>query len=244
MVPALPALEEAFMRSLSRLVLPLLFAILTGVLVFHFAMTLTYLTPLNPLKLRFHHLILGYMHPFFIQSWQLFAPEPVKDTRVLVVACRRRQPDGTLTETAWADISAPFRQARARNRFSPADRLDRPQSSAVHAIFNRSEILTTLEERRSEGDTEYNKIVDQLKEAERRQREAGYMVLNRIGSAHCDRLYGRGQTAEVRIRIAVLRFPRFSERYRPDSEGKLSYVALDWAPYQPVAPLAAMEVRR
>jgi Family of unknown function (DUF5819) len=232
------------MRVPSQLTLISLLAIVTLGVIFHFAMTLAYLIPLNPLKLRYHHLIVGYMHPFFIQNWQLFAPDPVKDTRVLVIACRLRQPDGTLTETAWIDISAPFRQARARNRFTPADRLERPQSSAVHIVFHRDEILTTLEERRTEGDTEYNKVVEQLTEAEKRQREEGYLVLNRIASAHCDHLYGRGRTAEVRVRIAILRFPRFSERHRPDSEGKLGYVALDWAPYQPVAPLSAIEVTR
>jgi hypothetical protein len=219
-------------------------AILTAVLVFHFTMTLMYLTPFNPLKLRFYPLIISYMHPFFIQNWQLFAPNPVKHTRRLVVACRLRQSDGTLSETPWVDVSEPFDQARAHSRFAPANRLERPQSSTIHLIFNRDEMLTTLEEHRTEENTEYNKLVDQLKEAEEHQREDAYIVLNRIASAHCDHLYGGGRTAEVRVRIAVLRFPRFSERHRPDSEGKVSQIALEWAPYQPVAPLSGMKAIR
>lgn len=230
------------MRRLSRLPVVLMPALLGALLLFHFGMTVAYLTPLNPAKLRVHHWITGYMQPFFIQNWHLFAPDPVKDTRVLMVSCRLRQPDGTLTETPWADISTPFRQARYLNRFTPADRLDRPQSSAVHTIFNRDETLTTLQAHRTEEASDYNEMVDELSKADERQREDGRLLLTRIGSAHCDRLYGVGTSEAVRVRIAVLRFPRFSERHKPDSEGDLSYILLDWEPYQFVSPLIAAEV--
>jgi hypothetical protein len=227
------------MRWLPRLTLALLPLVLGGALAFHFAMTLAYLTPLNPLKLALQQPVLAYMQPFFAQNWHLFAPDPVRDSRVLTVSCRLRQPDGGLVETPWADVSTPLRQAKQANRFSPADRLERPQSGAVHAIFSQDETLQVLQKHRREDDPEFDRLLEGLGRADQRQREEGLTVINRIASAHCDRLYGAGRTVEVRPRIVVLQFPRFSERLRPDEDGQLTYHLLDWAPYQPVAPLAA-----
>lgn len=226
---------------ISRIVKNTLSVVILVVLVVHFGFTIAYIAPINPVKLRIYGVIVSYMHPFFVQNWHLFAPDPVKDTRVLTVACRLRQPDGSTTVTDWADISTPFRQARYINRFTPADRMDRPQSSAVHAIFNRDETLTMLQKHRTNEDSEYNAMVDELVEADAQERKNGVLLLNRIASAHCDRLYGQGRTEAVRVRIAVLRFPRFSERYLPDAAGELSYITMDWAPYQVVAPIVNME---
>src|SRR3712207_5577325 len=116
------------MHSHMRRGLILVPGLLGLVLLCHFGMTLAFLMPLNPTKVRIQHHVGAYMQPFFVQDWHLFAPDPVKDTRVLTVACQLRQPDGTYRVTDWADVSTPLRQARQRNRFSPADRLDRPQS--------------------------------------------------------------------------------------------------------------------
>ncbi len=232
------------MQRLSRWVVNLFPVALLLMLAVHFGFTVAYLTPLNPVKLRIYDVILAYMHPFFVQNWHLFAPDPVKDTRVLTVACRLKQPDGRTVVTDWVDISTPFRQARYRNRFTPADRLDRPQSSAVHAIFNRDEMLATLLKHRTKEPSEYNELVDELAQIDARERQNGVLLLNRIASAHCDRLYGRGRTEAVRVRIVILRFPRFSQRHLPDEAGELSYILLDWAPYQDVAPLVLGEVTK
>jgi hypothetical protein len=227
------------MRLLPRLTLALLPALLGAALAFHFATTLAYLTPLNPWKLSFYQLVNSYMHPLFVQNWHLFAPDPVRDTRVLTVSCRLRQPDGSLIETPWVDVSTPFRQARQANRITPADRMDRPQSSAMHALFSRDETLLLLQKHRRDEDADsgYDRLLEELGRGEARQREGALTVLNRIASAHCDSLHGAGRTVEVRPRIVVLQYPRFSERHRPDADGELTYHLLDWAPYQAVAPL-------
>ena len=51
--------------------------LLAIVLGLHFVITLIYLMPLNPIKLRLAPLITGYMQPFFAQDWRFFAPEPI-----------------------------------------------------------------------------------------------------------------------------------------------------------------------
>jgi hypothetical protein len=115
--------------------------------------------------------------------------------------------------------------------------MDRPQSGAVHAVYNRDETLTVLQKHRRDGDPEYDRLLEELGRAEGRHREEALTLLNRIASAHCDRLYGPDRTTDVRTRIVVLQFPRFSDRHRPDGDGELTYHLLDWAPYQRVAPL-------
>lgn len=225
------------MHRLSKITVTIFPALLILVLTFHFLMTLAYLTPLNPMKLYFQHVNLAYMQPFFSQNWQLFAPNPVHDTRVLMVSCRIRDTDGKMITTEWSDISTPLREAFYENRLVPADRLERLQTGVTRVIFGQDEVLVELQERRSEADNEFNKMVDELMQKEEQNKQEATEVLNRIGSSHCDRLYGKDRTEEVRVRLAVLEFPRFSQRHLPNEEGELSYVLFDWAPYERVAPM-------
>ncbi len=80
-------------------------------------------------------------------------------------------------------------------------------------------------------------LIETLEEAKVSERELALDALNRVASAHCDRLYGAERTSEVRVRMAILTFPRFSQRHLPDEDGKLEYVTFEWAPHQKVAPI-------
>ncbi|WP_433933507.1 DUF5819 family protein [Sorangium cellulosum] len=227
-------------------------ALLGAALCFHFAMTLAYLTPQNPLKLRFARLIDGYMNPLLQQNWHLFAPDPITDTRLLMVACRLRAPDGSTTETGWTDITTPYWEAHLENRLGPATRVGRSVTGAARLIYSADpaslQMAKKLDERRARAlqggggpDAPEEQEVDRLRDQVKREQDAGsrlgQIVLTRAGSAHCDSLYGPNRTTAVRMRMAVLRFPRFSRRDLPDARGEMAYCDLDWAPYQPVAPL-------
>ncbi|MFN4294262.1 MAG: DUF5819 family protein [Thermoflexales bacterium] len=214
-----------------------------GVLCIHFAFVVAYLAPLNPIKLQFHAVIQRYIEPYFVQSWQLFSPDPVRDTRVWTVACKLRNEDGTTRISEWVDISSPYWAARQRNRFTPEDRLDRAQSSAIQIIFGRDDLLKQLESKRDRSDESFKALLKELDEADRKHRENGIRLINRIASAHCDQLYGMGRTLEVRARLIRLEFPRYSERFLPDSAGKREFFVLDWAPHQSVAPIFGQEMR-
>lgn len=208
-----------------------------GILCIHFAFVIAYLAPFNPIKLKFHAAIRRYIEPYFVQSWQLFSPDPVRDTRVWTVACKLRNDDGTTRISEWVDISSPYWTARQRNRFAPEDRLDRAQSSAIQIIFGRDELLKRLESKRDRSDKSFTELLKELDASDRKHRENGIRLINRIASAHCDQRYGAGRTLEVRARLVRLEFPRYSERFLPDSAGKREFFMLDWAPYQPVAPI-------
>src|SRR5262245_59862813 len=93
-------------------VLPVLLAIVLSI---HFVLTLLYLLPLNPTTLRLAPVVAGYMAPFFVQDWRLFAPDQISETRILQVACRLRLAPGSTVETAWMDISTPLWQVQTHD---------------------------------------------------------------------------------------------------------------------------------
>jgi hypothetical protein len=194
--------------------LALLRVVLAGFLLAHVGITLLYLLPPNPIKLRLAPLLARVMHPFFAQDWRLFAPEPISDTRRLWLSCRLRQSDGATLETAWVDVTSPWWQAQTHNRFSPAAWLSRPQAYALQLYI------------------EEDRIVQQ------QRRALGRRLLARLGAAYCDRRYGVGRTGASRFCLEVLRFPPFSQRYLDDSAGSRHWYRLEWLPYESVAPLA------
>jgi hypothetical protein len=216
------------------IVLPVLLLSALGI---HFLMTLAYLTPLNPMKLRYDTANQAYMQPFFSQNWQLFAPNPANDTRILMVACRVQNETGETTTMTWSDISTPLRAMYNENRFSPADRLDRLQVGTMRSVFRHDPLLDKLKESEAAENSELGEMVKRLEEQRERDRERSITILNRIGAAHCDRMYGEGNTSEVRVRMAINTFPRFSQRHLPDEAGKLEYYTFDWAPYERVASM-------
>lgn len=93
-------------------------AILISLLLFHFACTLLYLTPPNPIHIALHQPLERYMHPYFFQSWRLFAPDPGGKDGVVLVACRLRDGDA-MQETVLFDITTPLLEHRHRHRVSP-----------------------------------------------------------------------------------------------------------------------------
>ena len=94
------------------------------VLTVHFGMTLLYLTPATPLKQALGGLPDRYMSPYFEQRWELFAPQPVKNSRYLLVACRAVD-EPPVGEPVWHDLTRPLLDSKYALRITPADRLHR-----------------------------------------------------------------------------------------------------------------------
>jgi hypothetical protein len=226
------------MCSFSRYALPLLSTMLVIVLSVHFGMTLMYLAPFNPILLRIAPVVEGYMTPWFAQDWRLFAPDPINETRMLLVACRVRQTNGSTVETAWADVSTPLWEAQARQRFSSSALLIRPQMQAVQLYFDPGKVLPALERHRTVEDSEVNQLTDAIRAEWGARRILATRVLTRLSAAYCDRWYGVGQTVATRAGLAVLRFPRFSQRQLPDADGKWRFYPFAWMPYERVSSLS------
>jgi hypothetical protein len=212
--------------------------ILGGVLVFHFAITCLYLTPLNPIKIALLPYLSEYTQPLFQQRWDLFAPNPIVDTRMLLIACRVKSEGGEIEERPWSNMTAQFRAQKERYRLTPADRIDRAHMASVHLLYEKPDPLTDRLLNTPEDTPEYRRAVEAIETDRKAKRELGTHLMARVASAECDRLYGPGRTTEVRTRMATVKSPPFSRRWSSAEEaGETSYVDYDWLPYEQVAPL-------
>ncbi|MBI0300682.1 hypothetical protein JBE04_41085 [Streptomyces sp. PRKS01-29] len=80
--------------------------VLLGAVCWHLATLFLAVTPDNPVKSRYAHLINGHVYPEFPQGWQLFAPEPLHEN-VIVEARVRTAPDSGNSHTGqWANLTA------------------------------------------------------------------------------------------------------------------------------------------
>lgn len=201
-------------------------------LIVHFAFTVAYLMPPNPLRLEHQAAISGYMEPYFAQNWSLFAPDPIVDTRLLLVACRRRG-HGPDAHVSWTNITAPLRRTRATQRIGPVLAIERNQMGALHSVFAPEDPLIA---RLAAVDAEkYASVIATYDAVRSRIAERGLRVLRRVASAECDRLHGAGGTSEVGMRMVIIKSPPFSRRGQPLERGETHYVDLPWGSHERVA---------
>jgi hypothetical protein len=190
------------------------------VLAVHFALTLAYLTPANPIRLEHQGPILAYMEPFFSQNWSLFAPDPTVDTRYLLVACRRHS-DGPDEHAGWINITAPLRRTRADDRLGPVLAIERNQMGPLHSVFAPEDPL--MARLAATDPVTYEPVISR------------YKAMRDAAAVECDRQHGAGATVAVGMRMVIIQSPPFSKRHEPLETGKTDYVELPWGPYERVA---------
>ncbi|HEU4322074.1 MAG TPA: DUF5819 family protein [Roseiflexaceae bacterium] len=228
------------MHHLRPLLHGAIYTLLAILVAAHFGITIGYLMPVNPITLQTAGAVDRYMNPLFAQDWHLFAPNPINDTRTLLISCRLRHADGSVEETAPADVSTPLWQAMARHRTSSAVWLSRLQAQAIQLYLYRDELLTRLEEHPEAQNPALSDLTASLRADQGRRQALATRLMARLGSAYCNRWYGQNQTVAIRVQLNILRFPRFSERHLPDTAGELRPYLFDWMPYEPVAPLSLL----
>lgn len=205
---------------------------------FHFGITCAHLTPLNPIKVALLPYLSAYIHPFFDQRWELFAPNPVVDTRLLLIACRVKNERGEIEDRPWSNMTAAFRAQKERYRLTAADRVDRAHMASVHLLFEKPDALTQKLLDLPDDSPEYRQALEVIDADRKAKREAGTELMARVASAECDRLYGPAQITFVRSRLVTIKSPPFSKRWSTVEEaGETSYTDFDWLPYQRVAGL-------
>ncbi len=184
-------------------------------LIVHFALTVVFVSPANPIKMEYGSLAIATIGEFFPQNWNLFAPMPVNSTQLLLVRCLSddelpRGEDGKLPIDHWQDVSrAHFAQAH-QHRISAYERLVRPLQNALRGyLYGGGPELRDVSEACAKGDQEACKLRD---ETTKPRREAALGKLHRIGSAFCRERYPRRQLSSVAIRFRELASVPWSER--------------------------------
>jgi hypothetical protein len=151
----------------------------------HFALTVAYLAPPNPIKARMQPMLDATIGTYFEQNWSLFAPNPRSSdeallARLLTAGEVAEIPTRGLPQDGWYDLSSPLYMAFEQNRFSAHDRLSRPQYRAIIAYLLGDPSLRLWQQSCARGDRASCSVYEQrLDLARRRARE----LLVRIGSA-------------------------------------------------------------
>ncbi len=155
-------------------------------LVLHFALTVIYVMPLNPINAAMQPLLDATIGTYYSQNWRLFSPEPLARNYALLIrplsdeqaaaASRNLPSDG------WFDVTTPFWVRFQHNRFSAYDRLTRPQVNALLNWLTGGSSLEPWQQSCQMGDTQACAFFEEQLRLVRMQ-EAG--VLARAASVFC-----------------------------------------------------------
>jgi len=222
--------EQVGARRRERMALRFAALLLLSLFGSHFACTLLYLTPPNPIRIALHQPLLRYMQPYFSQSWRLFAPEPGGSDAIVLVACRLRNGD-TTQESSWFDITTPVLEHRYSHRFSPGLLLVR---ALKPRLFLLADPMNDAIRRYGLPSPVIEAARVELEAAAKRRFETGRAHLYRIASAACDRRFGSGSTAEVRGRYVYRKVPSFGARGSTPAYEETQTYDFPWAPHEAV----------
>jgi hypothetical protein len=200
----------------------------------HFSLTLAFLTPLNPVKLRLLPLLDSYINPFFHQRWSLFAPEVEAQTRYVLVSCRGEDARGVMQEQPWVNITLPLHQLKQRYRLTPADRLDRAQVAGVSQLTPQDDEVISKLLAKPEDTDQYRQAVAGFERQREQRKSRGMRLLRRVASSACGSLYPALLIREVRVRVATIKAPPFSQRMAAEAHGDTTFTELPWQPYEEV----------
>lgn len=112
-------------------------------LLVHFALTLVYVSPVNPLRDSLRPVLDATVGAYFPQDWNLFAPTPrTADLALLVRPLNADELNAVrkegLPKDGWYDLSAPLWTQFQSNRFSAYNRLGRPEDQAIVHYLSQS----------------------------------------------------------------------------------------------------------
>ncbi len=102
----------------------------------HFALTVIYVSPVNPLRDALEPLLNATIGAYFPQDWNLFAPVPrTADFALLVRPLNKNEFKALRTQglpkDGWYNLSAPLWTQFQNNRFAAYNKLGRPADQAI-----------------------------------------------------------------------------------------------------------------
>lgn len=215
-------------------------------LVGHFAFTLLYVMPFNPIKMALDPLLNATIGTYFGQNWCLFAPDPLVSDHALLVRCvSRDETDHVkalgLPADGWHDISTPLWLRFQRNRFTAYDRLVRPQSNAIRQYLGGGPAAWEWKKACDRGAEDSCKTYREL--VKQGQLAAGE-YLRRAGSSFClATTQDPGRVAYVALRLRQTSPVPWSKRYDDKFERKVEDFDLAVYPVErDVVPLRVFRV--
>jgi hypothetical protein len=197
-----------------RIALWTLASTLALALAFHACAETVFTLPANPLGERFRPLVLAYMHPYFEQSWNMFAPTPI-DGDISVLA-RTRNARGDATD--WVDLTAPLLNDL---RAHPLSRYSTLKIAAMDLA------VSAMDDRVLGQGSFTSAQVEAFADPRTRP-----MILD--GLVRLGLFLGAGRSTHprsVQVAIVAHRFPRFTHRFDADDRTRHNQTILfPWLP--------------
>ncbi len=194
--------------------------LLLGALVLHFVAVAMYVGPPNPASTAARPWVDAYIHPYFTQRWQLFAPEPAGRNQVMHIRCTLDSGAGPQL-TPWIDITTPLVEAHQRNRLGSASRMLRATEPRLFPSQGRQ---------RKALERLGGPLAEQAREALDHEADVvfsrGKAHLQRLASAECKRRHAAAgvQIARVEARRVVTKVPPYGRRHEPNDDQGTAYV--------------------
>ena len=173
-------------------------------LVGHFSLTTLYVMPDNPLSESLQPLLRATIGRYFEQNWALFAPNPRESNLALLARPLTSAEVAALPETGWPgegwyDLSTPMWERFQYNRFTPDERLTRPQAEAIVAYLRAVDDLEPLKQACADGSAPACAYYEQRA---RSVLAEPAQVLAKVASAFCQKaLDGCPGASHVALRV-------------------------------------------
>lgn len=212
-----------------------LLVICSAVFCIHFALIQLGNMPMSPLKLNMSDELDAYINPYFSQTWNFFAPQPIERDTYLVARARYKDPKtGQESNTNWVEISSPLYGAVQRNRITPLFLVELQLANAVVNYSNRisSDPSATT---RKDGK------VYLLPEVPASADKIDLSVMTRTSLATLEMVYPDIQFSGVQLGLLHYEYPRFTERLKKEENPKLEFTVIEWQPAPWVQPYCCVK---
>ena len=190
----------------------------------HFALTVLYVMPVNPIKPSIQPLLAATIGTYFPQNWNLFAPNPVSSDLAFLVlpltaSMAREAAEGRMPSEGWYDLSTPLWEHFQQNRLTAYDRLARPQASGIRMFLNGGSQLAPWAEACRKGDDDACELFEERLTS---ARALARTFLVRIASAFCnDIVPHRADVTFVALRMRERTSVPWSLRYTSERTERL-----------------------
>lgn len=222
------------MFSRSRVARYLALAVSGATLVVYPLSALVLAGPKTPITFRLYPTVASYMHPFFPQNWNLFAPDPISEERG---ALARYRCGGEQEPSAWSNITERGVDKVQGSRLFPS-RESRIVSNAIITRFREDDVLLRLDKRRgAEADADAatpgaapddDPVVAELRKASQREKDDIDRVLARYASERGGALCDGRAAHQVQIRYVFHKFPGWSSRHDLSTTGEIETYDTNW----------------
>ncbi|KGN37579.1 DUF5819 family protein [Knoellia subterranea] len=193
--------------------------------------------PKTPITFELYPVVASYMHPYFPQNWNLFAPDPISEERGAIARFRCTE---TGEPTEWVNITQRGIDKVHASRLFPS-RESRIVSNSIITRFREDDVILRVDKRQTASaaapkdqgtnaptDGATDALLEPLREASQQEKDDIERVLARYASARQPSVCAGGPASQVQLRFVFHKFPGWSSRNDLDKTGDIETFDTEW----------------